>query len=124
MKKPYTKKLETPIGIFYLTYNVDSTDSSIHCSLLDSDKKWITNIYHKETIKELKQIKSVGDLVNLGIAQTCSWAPTIEELTDLINDLYYWETEYKEDAFTLEDMQNYDFLNKVGDTYFIIDFED
>lgn len=28
-----------------------------------------------------------------------------------------------EDNFTLEDMENYMFLNKVGETYFIINFE-
>ena len=121
MKRVYKRKLETPIGVFYLLYN-DST-SDIYCELLDSDSKWITNIYHKESIKKLENIHSIGDIVDILALQNCTWAQSIEELTAEINDTYYWEEEYQDEAFTLEDMQNYDFLNRVGTTYFIIDFE-
>lgn len=123
MAKPYTRKLETPIGTFYLEFNVDLTDSTIYCGLCDSNKKWITNIYHKETIEELKKIKSIGDLTDIGIAQNCTWAQSIAELTEEINDTYFWDEELEEERFSEEDMENYDFVNKVGTTYFIIDFE-
>lgn len=121
MKRTYKKRLETPIGTFYLLYN--DVIPNCYCALLDSNSKWFTNIYHKETIKKLKQIKSVGDLVDLGIAENCTWAQTIEELTEEVNFMYFSDPEYPEDNFSVEDMQNYDFLNKVGTTYFVIDFE-
>ena len=119
MKRPYKRKLETPIGTFYLLYN-DSTDD-IHCELLDSNSKWITNIYHKNTIKNLKTIQSIGDIVDILALQNCTWGQTIEDLTDEINDIYYYE--YENERFSVEEMKNYYFLNKVGTTYFIIDFE-
>lgn len=122
MKRPYTRKLETPIGTFYLDYG-DFGDSTIHCTLLDSDKKWITNLYHKETIKKLKNIQSIGDIVDICALQNCTWAQTLEELAEELNDTYYWDEEYADERWTAEDLANYDFLNKVGTTYFIVDYE-
>ena len=121
MKRPYTRKLETPIGIFYLAYNI--SDDTPHCDLLDSNKKWITYIYHKETINKLKNIQSAGDIVEICKLQNCTWAQTIEELAEEINDTYHWDEEYADERWTAEDLANYNFLNKVGTTYFIVDYE-
>lgn len=121
MKRTYKRKLETPVGTFYLLYN-DSTDD-IHCELLDSNSKWITNIYHRSTIRKLKNIQCISELVDLGIADNCTWGQSIEELANEINDVYFWEDECEEDRFTTEEMADYDFVNQVGTTYFIIDFE-
>lgn len=122
MKRAYTRKLETPIGTFYLDYR-NNLDNTIHSALLDSDKKFITNIYHKETIKELKNIQSIGDIVDILALQNCTWGQSIDELTDEINFVYFSCPESKEDRFSVDDLKNYDFLNKVGTTYFVIDFE-
>ena len=90
MRKNYTRKLETPIGTFYLEYG-DFGDSAIHCALLDSNKEWITNLYHKSTINKLKNMTSIGDIVDICAFQNCTWAPTIEELAEELNEAYYWE---------------------------------
>ena len=121
MKRIYKRKLETPVGTFYLLYN-DST-SDIHCELLDSNSKWITNIYHKSIPNKLKSIHSVGDIVDILALQNCTWAQTIEELAEEINDTYYYDEECEDKKFTAEEMADYDFLNQVGTTYFVIDFE-
>lgn len=121
MKRAYKRKLETSIGTFYLLYHASTDD--IHCELLDSNSKWITNLYHKGTIKKLRNIQDISELVDLGIADNCTWGNSIKQLTDDINDIYYAFPEDKEYRFSVKEMKKYDFLNKVGNTYFIIDFE-
>lgn len=121
MKRTYKRKLETPVGTFYLLYNDSIPDC--YCALLDSDSKWITNIHYKATIKQLKTIQSIGDIVNILALQNCTWAQTIEELTEEINDIYYYDDECEDERLSTEEMKNYVFLNRVGTTYFVIDFE-
>lgn len=117
MKRTYKRRLETPIGTFYLLYN-DST-SDIHCELLDSDSKWVTNIYHRSTIKKLKENQNIWNLADILALQNITWGNTIDELLDSIIDAFY--DEYDESI--KEELRDYDFINKVGTTYFIIDFE-
>lgn len=117
-----TRKLKTPIGDFYLQYD-HPMKIDCYCDLLDSNRKLITPIYNKENIKELKNIRSIGDIVQILSLENCTWGQSIEELTEEINDTYLNDPEFPDDNFTPEDMKNYMFLNKVGKTYFIINFE-
>lgn len=122
MRKNYTRKLETPIGTFYLEYG-DFGDSTVHCALLDSDKIYFANIFHKENIKKLKNIQSIGDIVDICALQNCTWAPTIEELAKELNDIYHWYEECEDERWNAKDLAKYDFLYRVGDTYFVVDYE-
>ena len=77
----------------------------------------------EETIKQLKTIQSIGDIVDILALQNCTWAQTIEELTEEINDIYYYDDECEDERLSTEEMKNYVFLNRVGTTYFVINFE-
>lgn len=115
------RKIETKIGTMYWDYS-NKINNEI-CWLLDNNKKPIDAIYNKECIKGLKEINSVGDLVDLLALQNCTWAQTIEDLVEEINDTYYSDEEFADERFSIEDMKEYQGLHKVGSTYFVVDFD-
>lgn len=121
MKRTYKRKLETPIGTFYLLYN-DSTDD-IHCELLDSNSKWITNLYHKGTIKLLKENNNIWKLADILGLQNITWGKTIDELIVSLLNAFYDDYAEEDEKSLREELQEYDFINQIGNKYFIIDFE-
>lgn len=106
-------EFKTKVGTLYLEISRDSVN---YCALLDSNKKWITNIFSKSIAEKVEDIKDVSDLVDLGIVENITWAVSLEKLANEMNDLY-------DTAFTDENINDYMFLNKCGETYFIADYD-
>lgn len=108
-----TVEIKTKVGTFYLEKTPNGAN---YCKLLDSNKKWVVNIFRKYTAEKLEDIQELSELVDLGIADNVTWGNSLEDLANEINNLY-------EVDMTADELKDYDFLNKCGDTYFIIDFE-
>lgn len=107
------RKIETKYGMFYYCSNYDGES---FYTLFDSDKKFITNFNHKETIKLIENVDDLGELVDILALQNITWGNSMIDLLDNVNDWYNLENENEID-------ETYDFINRVGTTYFTIDFE-
>jgi hypothetical protein len=107
------RKIKTKYGIFYYCSNYDGEK---FYTLFDSDKKFITNFNYKETIKLIENVDDLGELVDILALQNITWGNSMIDLLDNVNDWYNLENENEID-------ETYDFINRVGTTYFTIDFE-
>lgn len=116
-------KIKTKLGTFYYDKE-DHLDGNI-ATLLDSDKKWFLDIWDTYTIKDLKEINSIGDFPYYGFCENIMWASSKEEVLD---DFIAYKNEEltkvgerrlnkKERKHLLEDAESW--VYRIGETYFI-----
>lgn len=77
------KKIKTKLG--YLYYFRMMSGETV---LLDSDKKPISRIYLYETIKNLKNIKTIYDIANIVVFKPIEWSLDTP-LTYRLGDYYF-----------------------------------
>lgn len=117
------KPIETKIGTFYITR--DSRED-FYCSLCDSNKEWVANIYNRELIEDLKNIEDISELVDIGIVDDVSYNESLDDLFDYYLELCDEGTYY---AYPPEDKyeiyQNFKgYVNKVGNMYFLVNYQE
>ena len=113
------KELKTKYGCFYISN--DEEPELFYCKLYDSNKKWVANITYKSTIDKLKKMQSIEAFVNIGISNNVIWSDNLKDLFDMFMETmgcYYIEEEYVDELETFKD-----YVNQVGNTCFVLDFD-
>ena len=104
-------EINTKIGKFFFK----RTKGEKYCGkLLDNDKNYILRVYDEEILKRLEHITHINQLVDIEYCNNICWAESEEEVVEIAMETN--ETASKEDLL--------DFVNRVGKTYFIVDFSE
>lgn len=113
------KKLKTIYGDFY--YTTDEEPECFYCKLYDSNKNWVANITCESTIEKIKNMQIMEDFVKIGIADNVIWSDDIDDLFD--NFMETLQIEYIEEEYVDEFEYFRDYVNQVGNTYFVLDYD-
>ena len=104
-------EINTKIGKFFFK----RTKGEEYCGLLlDNDKNYILKVYDEEILKRLEHITHINQLVYLELCENICWAENEEEVVETAMETN--ETASKEDLL--------DCVNRVGETYFIINYSE
>lgn len=116
------KPLETKLGTFYISNNEEREHFAF--KLYDSNKEWVANLLYETTIEDIMNIESIEDFVELGISDNAIWNNDLEDMFyDYIDTTQPdYETLHKTEKYELYQTFK-EYVNKVGDTYFILDFD-
>lgn len=106
------KELETNVGKFYIKGN----------KLFDSNKYFVAYVYDEEIINNLKNIKSIEDLVNIELCDNVMWDNKKKDLFENYMETLYWDVPIREYNTYFHIFKDY--INKVGNTYFVINFDE
>lgn len=112
------KKLKTKLGILYYE---NSKEDSFEYVLLDSNKNFLSNIYHKDSLKAIKKCDEIYTLFADILGEYVACAKSIDDLLVLVNNTIEFENKiygYKDNLLTLEDLK--DNLNIIGNNYIYI----
>lgn len=116
------KPLETKLGTFYISNNEEREHFAF--KLYDSNKEWVANLLYETTIEDIMNIESIEDFVELGISDNAIWNNDLEDMFyDYVDTMQPdYETLHKTEKYELYQTFK-EYVNKVGDTYFILDFD-
>ena len=111
------RTLKTNMGKMYYEKTNEKNSGFTHV-LLDSDKRFISNIYGgNKTIKEIKKCKHPQDLFEAILIEGICFAQTVDDLLDEINNMIKENNDKYEcnnSLLSLEDLKDNDYHNRVG----------
>lgn len=126
-------KIKTQVGIIHLHKTYAREGSYEIWQVCDSDDEFIANLYGQSSLKHflthITAIKHISDLCDFGgLVDNMTFGETpreacIEVLDYVQEEKFNWGGE--EWDYTEEDIEALkDYVNRVGDNYFIVDFTD
>lgn len=108
-------KINSKIGTFYLV------EESYQWWLEDSEHSTIAEVTD-EQVEQLKKLNSIEDLVEIGICENVSWAPTEEEVIEPSMEYAYNNLDEEDINDFMEHIKQKIYI--IGKTYFIMDYTD
>lgn len=91
-------------------------------NLYDSDKKLICGFDYRDT-PMIRKLESIEDFVNFRYVDNAIWDTNTQDLYDNYMDIINWDCHLSDD-----EMLQYDeflgWVNKLGDTYFVVNYTD
>ena len=111
------QELKTKFGTLY--FEAAHISEDFLYVLLDSDKEFITNIYHRDDLYQLEKMTYLDDLFDI-IGERGFYAHSLESLVVELNE--YLENEkriFDIDfvPFTLDELKDNEYVNHIGDYY-------
>lgn len=125
-------KIKTQVGIMHLHKNGARKGSSYEIwRVCDSDNQFFANLYGRDSLKHfLDHITNINHITDLceecGVCDNMTFGTTIRSaclgaLEYIQEEKYNWDNE--EWDYTEEDIVALsEYVNRVGDTYFIVDY--